>query len=253
MVGFFKSIKTAHAAAAAGGVYIGYYSLWTQLKDKPTQNAIQAKYESLNSKNKELEAQLDQVIKERDAIAESKAELSQECNKFVEEYKNQILETNKALDIHKNILNDLSTKPFTPENQAEAVNTANTVLDIGLKQSELIQKALDLYKNASHKLWDGNIFDNINSFYSQLTFEQLWAVSHICACIFIFILLFNIITIIYSDYLLKYLKIEDKYPRLGRIIRLRRLFQQYYLVINILLIIITLLATIFINFTILTS
>lgn len=249
MAGLFKSIKTAHAAAAAGGVYAGYYALWSQIQDKRVKKDIEDKFASLQSKNKELADNLDKVTAERDALAE----ISQENHRLVEGYKNEILETNKALDIHKETLKDLSTQPFTPEIQEKALNTANSVLDIGYQQSELVQKALDLCKNARNNLWDGNIFDNINSFYSQLTFEQLWAVSHICACIFIFILLFNIITIIYSDYLLKYFKIEDKYPRLGRIIRLRRLFQQYYLVINILLIIITLLATIFINFAILTS
>ena len=69
----------------------------------------------------------------------------------------------------------------------------------------------------------------------------------------ILILIINIISIIYSDFLLNYFKIEEKFPRLGRIIKYRILFQQYYLIINLLLIILTLLATIFINYAILTS
>ena len=93
-----------------------------------------------------------------------------------------------------------------------------------------------------------SFFENLSNFISHLTFEQLLAVAHISSSIFIFILLFNIISVIYSDFLLNYLKIEEKYPKLGRIIKIRRMYQQYYLILNILLIIITLMATIFINY-----
>ena len=98
-----------------------------------------------------------------------------------------------------------------------------------------------------------SFYENLSNFISHLTFEQLLAVAHISSSIFIFILLLNIISVIYSDFLLNYFKIEEKFPRLGRIIKYRRLFQQYYLIINLLLIILTLLATIFINYAILTS
>ena len=45
-------------------------------------------------------------------------------------------------------------------------------------------------------------------------------------------------------------KIEEKYPKIGRIIQLRRKFQNYYLIKNILLIVITLLPIIYLNYNI---
>ena len=39
-----------------------------------------------------------------------------------------------------------------------------------------------------------------------------------------------------------------KKPQIGRIIKIRRMYQHFYLIFNILLIIITLIATIFINY-----
>ena len=88
-------------------------------------------------------------------------------------------------------------------------------------------------------------------FISNLSFEQLLAVAHISSSIFIFILLprwgRDIIIIIYSDYLIKYLRLEKKYPKIARIIQMRRMFQHSYLIINILLIIITLICTIYMN------
>ena len=124
--------------------------------------------------------------------------------------------------------------------------------------SAITQNAIDLLlKNnpfESHFINGDSIssfLENLKIFISDLSFEELWAVAHICSSIFIFLLLFNIISIIYSDFLLNYLKIEEKFPKLGKIIKYRRIYQQYYLIINILFIIITLMATIFINYHIL--
>lgn len=118
-------------------------------------------------------------------------------------------------------------------------------------------KAIELWYDYVNKLWSGNYInnqlENFRVLFSQLNFEQLWAISHIFSSVFILLCLMSIISVIYSDYLLNYLKIEDKYPKLGRIIKLRKMYQQYYLILNLLFIIITLMATIFINYAILTK
>ena len=49
--------------------------------------------------------------------------------------------------------------------------------------------------------------------------------------------LISIIFIFYGDYLIKKYQIEVKYPRLAKIISLRRKFQKYYLIIDSLIII----------------
>jgi hypothetical protein len=43
----------------------------------------------------------------------------------------------------------------------------------------------------------------------------------------------SIIYIFYGDYLLKKFNIEQKYPKLAKVIELRRKFQNYYLLISI--------------------
>ena len=59
-----------------------------------------------------------------------------------------------------------------------------------------------------------------------------------------FILLLLIMVIIYY-------KLEEKYPRLAKWIKLRRKFQHYYIGLNILLISVTLLFVLYVNYTIL--
>src|ERR1700678_314808 len=49
--------------------------------------------------------------------------------------------------------------------------------------------------------------------------------------------LISIIFIFYGDYLIKKYKIEVNYPRLAKIISLRRKFQKYYLIVDALIII----------------
>ena len=105
------------------------------------------------------------------------------------------------------------------------------------------------------RLWLGDelftFLESFNNFISHISFEQLWAVCNILSSLFILILLLNIISIIYSDYLLTYFKIEEKYPKIGKWIKYRRVWQHYYLIFNLLLIIFTTIAVIFINYNIL--
>ena len=114
--------------------------------------------------------------------------------------------------------------------------------------------------NIKNFIGDGdNLFDIIKSAYdswmnmlSALTLFQLGSLAHLLSAVFILMCLFNVIVIIYSDMLLIYFKLEEKYPLIGKFIRLRRKFQHFYLFVNLLLIIITLLAVIFVNYTALT-
>jgi len=92
-----------------------------------------------------------------------------------------------------------------------------------------------------------DLLENWKSFLEHLTFEQLGAVVHFSTALFIFSCLLNIIATIYSGFLLDYLKLETKYPKIARFIKLRRKFQQYYLFIYFTFIILTLIAIMFIN------
>ena len=60
------------------------------------------------------------------------------------------------------------------------------------------------------RLWLGDelstFLESFNNFISHLSFKQLWAVCNILSSLFILILILNIISIIYSDYLLTYFK-----------------------------------------------
>jgi hypothetical protein len=92
-----------------------------------------------------------------------------------------------------------------------------------------------------------NIYSSILQHISSMSMEQQGALFHISAAIGIFLCLLTIISIIYGDMLIKYFNLEEKYPKLAKIIQLRRKFQQYYLFINTLIIIVILILIISVN------
>lgn len=125
----------------------------------------------------------------------------------------------------------------------------------------ILDEAGNIVFNKTNKLIDGgsewllSIKDFINQYYNfldHLTLAQLASLTHLFAGLFLLICVFNVITIIYSDFIINYLKIEDRYPRFGKIVRLRRQFQHYYLILNLSLIILALLFIIYINYLALT-
>ena len=92
------------------------------------------------------------------------------------------------------------------------------------------------------KLWQ-----NWNSFLKTLTLEELGAVAHFVSSLFVLICLINIIMVIYGDFMIRYLKLETRLPKIAKIIQLRRQFQLYYMLIYFIPAILTLLAVMAIN------
>lgn len=88
-------------------------------------------------------------------------------------------------------------------------------------------------------------------FLSPLTLEELGALTHISISIFILLCLISLISVFYSDILIKYFKLEEKYTWIAKAIKIRRQFQQYYFLLNTILIVVALFAIIYINLIVL--
>ena len=63
--------------------------------------------------------------------------------------------------------------------------------------------------------------------------------------------IFSLIFILYGDYILKKYNIESRYPKIAKIIQLRRQFQRYYMILSILMIIFVCIIEIIFSLTIL--
>jgi hypothetical protein len=99
----------------------------------------------------------------------------------------------------------------------------------------------------SNSLTGNNIIDSINQFLLTLNFEQTLAILHLSGAFFILISLYIISIIFFGDYLIKYFNLEKSYPKLAAFIQMRRKFQNYYIILNMILIILVLFIIIYIN------
>lgn len=90
-------------------------------------------------------------------------------------------------------------------------------------------------------------FNNINN----LSFEQTVYLTHLSGSLSILLCVISILGITYSNYLIDYFKLETKYPGIAKFIQLRKKFQQYYIMIDVSIILFVCLGMIYINLTLL--
>jgi hypothetical protein len=97
---------------------------------------------------------------------------------------------------------------------------------------------------------DNPIFNLINEFkeyLASLTVMEICLVINISSCVFILTCIISILFAISGNYLIEKLSLEQKLPKLSKIIQLRAKFQRYYIIINSVLIILAIFSLIFVN------
>jgi hypothetical protein len=114
------------------------------------------------------------------------------------------------------------------------------------KLIELGRKSVDSLQSVDY-LNNFEPLDSIREIISLLTYDQLIAFILLSGVLTIALCIFSIILIFYSEKLIVYFKIEEKFPRFGKIIKLRRKFQNYYFIINVSIIIFILIGIAHIN------
>jgi hypothetical protein len=207
-------------------------------------NKQEAKYEKLNSKYTSLlERNLNKLENEREIIEESNnlkknvEVLDQKLRNSVEikkELQSKYLENSADPSINEQIQEVIKTDEDI-QNMYESVNT---------KFDSFINKIDTFLNNSNNK---SQYLDSLQSFFDGLSFVQNLAIVHISGSIFILLSLMTIISIFYGEKLIIYFDLEKRFPKLAKFIQIRRKFQQYYLLINIVLIIIVLTIIIYIN------
>jgi uncharacterized protein YjgD (DUF1641 family) len=198
---------------------------------------------------------------------ELKKELIQNQNSSTELLKDQIISANQLSNYYKNKLIELTgdtripaqikseiyktiKSEYNPDFTQEAsTSMASAVQDYYTKNADSDSKSTFI-SNYNINDWFKTItesFNNYNEWLDSITLIQKGAVYHIIVSITILSLFFSLLTVYYSDSLIKYFNIEEKYPRLAKYISLRRKFQQFYFFTNSLVIIIFLIITLIFN------
>ena len=117
------------------------------------------------------------------------------------------------------------------EKKIESLEKANSILrdinDLIFFSNSPINNYIDQLK-----IW----IEKYKTFLSWLDVEHFLPLLNIIGLMGILLYIISIVTIFYSDYLIKHFKLELKYPKIAKFIQLRRQFQWYYFNLNILLI-----------------
>jgi hypothetical protein len=207
-------------------------------------NKQETKYEELNNKYTSLlENNVSRLETEREILEESNS-----LRKDVELLDHKLrssLEIRRDLQ-HKYLEN--SEDRIITEKIQEVENTnveIHTMYEsVNTKFDSFINKVNTLLNNSGNK---SQYFDSLQSIIDGFNYEQNLAMSNILGSMFIIFSLISIISIFYGEKLIIFFDLENRFPKIAKFIQMRRKFQQYYLLLNIGLILIVLLIIIYVN------
>jgi hypothetical protein len=130
----------------------------------------------------------------------------------------------------------------------DTISSINSNLYVAKTQ---VQDILEQITRGGHNFMDSfyKFIENFNNWLASLDYAQNIAFINLSGIFVIMVTLISIIFIFYGNKILDYLNLEQRYPKIAKLILLRRKFQQYYLLWDIFLITIILIAMFLMNLT----
>jgi len=207
-------------------------------------NKQETKYEELNNKYTSLlENNVSRLETEREILEESNS-LSKEVEVLDQKLRSS-LEIRRELQ-HKYLENSEDSIITDKIQEVENTNVEihNMYESVNTKFDSFINKVNTLLNNSGNK---SQYLDSLQSIIDGFNYEQNLAMSNILGSMFIIFSLISIISIFYGEKLIIFFDLENRFPKIAKFIQMRRKFQQYYLLMNIGLILIVLLLIIYVN------
>jgi len=157
-----------------------------------------------------------------------------------------------AIEIDKLVQNNIQLMSHLASNS----DLIKTLADSHAFTKESVTQAVTDLINKSGG-WRNSFIDNsilkyledLNTWASNLNYTEGVALLNISGIILLLLSIWQIIIIFYGTILLDYFDLENRYPKIANLIKLRRKFQQYYLLLNVFIIVITSLSMMYFNLT----
>lgn len=216
-------------------------------KDKYLEEALKKgmiKEKALEEANKKAE----------DTIQMLKIKLTATSDRLDTSIKNVNDYSEKMGNISKELINN-TADPKELEPLKSKLKFYKEMYDQEIKKQDICIKEMkslsntndpDIVKSDLSEVFN-NIIDNYREFLSTLTSEQMVIVFNILGYIILLITLTNITTLLIGDQLINFLKLESKYPKLAKYIKLKQILNKHYLRFYIVIFYILLLLLISIN------
>nr|YP_010879606.1 hypothetical protein QU374_mgp05 [Heterobasidion annosum]WHL55376.1 hypothetical protein [Heterobasidion annosum] len=210
-----------------------------------TINGVQAKelQEQLNKANNRNELLHAKISDLQDKSIQSLSENSQ-IRASLDEVNKTFTEVNETVNTINNTSNSEVQSSIIGDKMDELVSNVSKGRDIVEKLIDLINKGSGDGSSSSNFL---DSFSELSSVISSLNIEQSLALVHISGSIAIFLSLLTIISVFYGNIIISYLKLETRFPKFKKLIELRLKFQNYYLLLNIFIILFVLVGIVYVN------
>jgi hypothetical protein len=158
---------------------------------------------------------------------------------------NNLEEYRKSFEAQSSLDESIKEKGFINNNLSETAREYNNKIEPKLPSSSTNYETI---------ISNNNLIDEVKEFLksyqewvNSLSIIKQGAIIHILTSSIILINVISLMSVFYGDSLIKYFKIEEKYPRIAKFIQLRRKFQQYYFFISILWIFLSLVTVLIFN------
>ena len=244
-VGLTSSVVTIHQYVK--NEMIGYNKM-LEVRSKELEeencrkNAVNSKeLEYLRDHKKKIEVQfnkLDKLKSDSEKLIIDKERLEQQLL-FAKDPLEQMRIKNKITQIDARI----------SKNHEDMIAHLNIIkIDVIIHEDTSEKLYLDTTKINKSMIID---LDTIWDFFESINIFKRIALSLLLLKGVILSSIFSLIFILYGDYILKKYNIESRYPKIAKIIQLRRQFQRYYMILSILMIIFVCIIEIIFSLTIL--
>jgi archaellum component FlaC len=165
----------------------------------------------------------------------------------------EVEDTLKTLKIKLDIVNSkINNNDFTTGETKEILITNQKYLGNELNKLEEIKNSSvkelqDIINNSDISSYISDLLDSYRNFIDLLGSDQLVALTNILGYTMILFTLFSISVILIGDYLIDNFKLELRFPKLAKLIRIKQKINKHYLFFNILIFYIITISFIIIN------
>lgn len=124
------------------------------------------------------------------------------------------------------------------ESTGEVVETTSNLKDTMLNTVETTSNTVNLPETSESNLFGylSELKEGIESLLAALSTEQLGCISNLMGFVMIFGGMLSITTILFSQYFIDGFKLEERFPKLAKYLKLRQTIDKYYLIFNFVLI-----------------
>lgn len=132
---------------------------------------------------------------------------------------------NWDLDHNTSVLNAISYKDSS-SNNGIVENTLSTDTIFNTERNKFLESISSSSDNTNNFL--GGYLDKYYNMIGNASTVELGAIGHLIISVTLLYELWGLVAIFYGDWMIIKFKLEDRYPRLAKYIRIRRKFQVYY-------------------------